>query len=337
MRIYVLITFLIIATTACKTNYDETLVINGLTMGTTYSIKIKTDNNHVNKIIIHDEIDKILSEINQSMSNYIKESELSIINISKTSDWQSVSDDLFTVINHANKISMKTEGAFDITIGPLVNLWGFGPNKVENKIPSADIIKSVKENTGFRKIFLDKSRKRILKSNANLYMDLSGIAKGFSLDKIALYLDKKGFENYLIEIGGELLAKGENADKKAWRIGIENPNNNGDTIEHTIQLNNMAMATSGDYKNYFEKDSIRYSHVIDPVTGKPIKHKLVSVTVLDYSAMNADALATGFMVLGPEKTLSLANRLKIPVYLIIKNNDDFEKKYNDYFAPFLSN
>ncbi len=336
MRIFTLIIFPITITTACLPNYDEILVINGLTMGTTYSIKIKASNN-INKIIIKDEVDKILSEINQSMSTYIKESELSMINSPETRDWQPVSDDLFTVINHAKKISAKTDGAFDITIGPLVNLWGFGPNNVRNKIPSADVIKLAKENTGFQKIFLDEAHKRILKSNANLYIDLSGIAKGFSMDKIALYLNKKGFKNYLIEVGGELLAKGVNADNKVWQIGIESPNNNFNTIEDIVQLNNMAMATSGDYKKYFEKDNIRYSHIIDPETGKPIKHKLVSVTVLDYSAMNADALATAFLVLGPEKTLLLAKKLKVPVYLIVKNENRFEKKYNDYFIPFISN
>ena len=216
-------------------------------------------------------------------------------------------------------------------------------NKVYNDLFSLDDelemghIKLAKENTGFQKIFLDEAHKRILKSNANLYIDLSGIAKGFSMDKIALYLNKKGFKNYLIEVGGELLAKGVNADNKVWQIGIESPNNNDNTIEDIVQLNNMAMATSGDYKKYFEKDNIRYSHIIDPETGKPIKHKLVSVTVLDYSAMNADALATAFSVLGPEKTLLLAKKLKVPVYLIIKNDGHFEKKYNDYFVPFLSN
>ena len=336
MRIFALITFLIVASTACQQNSDEILVINGLSMGTTYTIKVRINNN-TDKVNIHDDIEEILSEINQSMSNYIKESELSMINLSGRSDWQSVSDNLFTVINHAKNIHVKTEGAFDITVGPLVNLWGFGPNIVENKIPSDEMIESIKENTGFEKIFLDETHKRILKSNPNLYIDLSGIAKGFSIDKIALYLDKKGFNNYLIEIGGELLAKGKNADKKVWQIGIENPNNDNEAINHIISLNNIAMATSGDYKNYFEKDNVRYSHIIDPITGKPIKHKLISVTVLDYSAMSADALATGFMVLGPEKTLLLANKLKIPVYLIIKNDDYFEKKYNDYFLPFLSN
>ena len=337
MRISVLIISLIITITACRHNYSEILEINGLTMGTTYSIKIKTDNGYADKKRIRSDIEDILSGINQSMSTYTKESELSIINFSKTSDWQSVSKDLFTIIDDANKISIKTEGAFDITIGPLVNLWGFGPDKVENRIPSDQIIESVKENTGFQKILLDKLNKKILKSNPNLYMDLSGIAKGFAVNKIALYLDKKGFKNYLIEIGGELMGKGRNKDKEIWQIGIENPNSNSDTIRHIVQLKNMAMATSGNYKKYFEKDGIRYSHTINPVTGKPIKHKLASVTVLDYSATNADALATAFMVLGPEKALLLANSLKIPIYLIIKNDEYFEEKYNDYFAPFISN
>ena len=178
---------------------------------------------------------------------------------------------------------------------------------------------------------------KIFKSNPNLYIDLSSIAKGFAVDKIALYLDKKKFKNYLIEIGGEIIAKGENAEKKVWQIGIENPNANNEIIKHTIRLNNMAMATSGNYKNYFKKNDINYSHIIDPATGRPVEHKLASVTVLNHSAMNADALATGFMVLGPEKTLSLANNLKIPIYLIIKNDKYFEEKYNDYFAPFISN
>jgi thiamine biosynthesis lipoprotein len=176
----------------------------------------------------------------------------------------------------------------------------------------------------------------ISKLDPNLHIDLSGIAKGFAVDKIARYLDKCGFKNYLVEIGGELIGKGLNKDKEIWQIGIDNPNNNSDRIKRIIQLEDMAMATSGNYMNYFEKDGIRYSHTINPVTGRPIKHKLASVTVLDSSTMNADALATAFMVLGPEKALSLANNLEIALYLIIKNGERFEEKYNDYFMPYLS-
>ena len=336
MRIFILTIFLIISISACQKTSYEILVLNGLTMGTTYSVKINTDNAFVEKNKISNDIDEILSEINQSMSTYIKESELSNINYSTISDWQSISDDLFEVINHAINVSLKTNGAFDITIAPLVNLWGFGPDKLQNKIPTDEIIELTKKNTGYKKISIDKSLKMISKLEPNLHIDLSGIAKGFAVDKIARYLDKCGFKNYLVEIGGELIGKGLNKDKEIWQIGIDNPNNNSDRIKRIIQLEDMAMATSGNYMNYFEKDGIRYSHTINPVTGRPIKHKLASVTVLDSSTMNADALATAFMVLGPEKALSLANNLEIALYLIIKNGERFEEKYNDYFMPYLS-
>ena len=336
MRIFILIIFLIIGVSACQQTNYEILVLNGLTMGTTYSVKINADNAFVEKNQISDDIDEILSEINQSMSTYIKESELSNINFSTISDWQSLSDDLFEVIDHAINVSLKTNGAFDITIAPLVNLWGFGPDKLQNKIPTDEIIELTKQNTGYKKISIDKSLKKISKLDPNLHIDLSGIAKGFAVDKIARYLDKRGFKNYLVEIGGELIGKGLNKDNEIWQIGIENPDNNSDTIKRIIQLKDMAMATSGNYMNYFEKDGVRYSHTINPVTGKPIKHKLASVTVLDNSAMNADALATAFMVLGSEKALSLANNLEIAVYLIIKDGKSFEEKYNDYFIPYLS-
>ena len=336
MRIFVLIIFLIIGVSACQQTNYEILALNGLTMGTTYSVKINADNAFVEKNQISDDIDEILSEINQSMSTYIKESELSNINFSTISDWQSISDDLFEVIDHAINVSLKTNGAFDITIAPLVNLWGFGPDKFQNKIPTDEIIELTKKNTGYKKISIDKSLKKISKLDPNLHIDLSGIAKGFAVDKIARYLDKRGFKNYLVEIGGELIGKGLNKDNEIWQIGIEDPNNNNDTIKRIIRLKDMAMATSGNYMNYFEKDGVRYSHTINPVTGKPIKHKLASVTVLDNSAMNADALATAFMVLGSEKALSLANNLEIAIYLIIKDGKRFEEKYNDYFIPYLS-
>ena len=336
MRIFVLIIFLIIGVSACQQTNYEILVLNGLTMGTTYSVKINADNAFVEKNQISDDIDEILSEINQSMSTYIKESELSNINFSTVSDWQSISDDLFEVIDHAINVSLKTNGAFDITIAPLVNLWGFGPDKLQNKIPTDEIIELTKKNTGYKKISIDKSLKKISKLDPNLHIDLSGIAKGFAVDKIARYLDKRGFKNYLVEIGGELIGKGLNKDNEIWQIGIENPDNNSDTIKRIIQLKDMAMATSGNYMNYFEKDGVRYSHTINPVTGKPIKHKLASVTVLDNSAMNADALATAFMVLGSEKALSLADNLEIAVHLIIKEGKHFEERYNDYFIAYLS-
>jgi len=318
---------------ACQNNNYKILLINGLTMGTTYSIKIKTADAVVNQEKIRADIEKILLEINQKMSTYIVDSELSVINFSNSLDSNLISDDLFKVISHANTISKTTNGAFDITVGPLVNLWGFGPNKSENKIPSNEEIELIKKNIGYKKIYLNKETTSIKKLHPDLYVDLSGIAKGFAVDKIALYLNSYNLENYLVEIGGELIAKGTNEDNEVWQIGIENPNNN---LVKIIGLKDIAMATSGDYRNYFEKNGVRYSHTINPNTGKPIKHKLASVTVLDKTAMNADALATAFMVLGPAKTIELANELKIGVYLIIKNDENFYEEYNEYFEPFIS-
>jgi thiamine biosynthesis lipoprotein len=332
MRILIII-FLMIGIGACQSNNYKILLINGLTMGTTYSIKIKTANAVVNKEKIRADIEKILLEINQKMSTYIVDSELSVINFSNSLDSNLISDDLFKVISHANTISKTTNGAFDITVGPLVNLWGFGPNKSENKIPSNEEIELIKKNIGYKKIYLNKETTSIKKLHPDLYVDLSGIAKGFAVDKIALYLNSYNLENYLVEIGGELIAKGTNEDNEVWQIGIENPNNN---LAKIIGLKDIAMATSGDYRNYFEKNGVRYSHTINPNTGKPIKHKLASVTVLDKTAMNADALATAFMVLGPAKTIELANELKIGVYLIIKNDENFYEEYNEYFEPFIS-
>ncbi len=332
MRILIII-FLMIGTGACQNNNYKIVLINGFTMGTTYSIKIKTADAVVNQEKIRADIEKILLEINQKMSTYIVDSELSVINFSNSLDSNLISDDLFKVISHANTISKTTNGAFDITVGPLVNLWGFGPNKSENKIPSNEEIELIKKNIGYKKIYLNKETTSIKKLHPDLYVDLSGIAKGFAVDKIALYLNSYNLENYLVEIGGELIAKGTNEDNEVWQIGIENPNNN---LAKIIGLKDIAMATSGDYRNYFEKNGVRYSHTINPNTGKPIKHKLASVTVLDKTAMNADALATAFMVLGPAKTIELANELKIGVYLIIKNDENFYEEYNEYFEPFIS-
>ena len=332
MRILIII-FLMIGTGACQNNNYKIVLINGFTMGTTYSIKIKTADTVVNQEKIRAGIEKILLEINQKMSTYIVDSELSVINFSNSLDSNLISDDLFKVISHANTISKTTNGAFDITVGPLVNLWGFGPNKSENKIPPNEEIELIKKNIGYKKIYLNKETTSIKKLHPDLYVDLSGIAKGFAVDKIALYLNSYNLENYLVEIGGELIAKGTNEDNEVWQIGIENPNNN---LAKIIGLKDIAMATSGDYRNYFEKNGVRYSHTINPNTGKPIKHKLASVTVLDKTAMNADALATAFMVLGPAKTIELANELKIGVYLIIKNDENFYEEYNEYFEPFIS-
>ncbi len=335
MRALLPILLLICINSACQRAPDKVFTLTGLTMGTTYSVKLIPHDSIIDKHEIHAGIEQILADVNQSMSTYIPDSELSLLNQANVSDWQNLSDDLYSVIEHANNVSVITNGAFDITVGPLVNLWGFGPDPFTQEIPDESIIQATKQHTGYEKIVIDLLSNRISKSDPNIYIDLSGIAKGFAVDKIALYLDKNNITHYLIEIGGELIGKGLNANQQAWQIGIEQAKSLERSVQRIVSLNNMAMATSGDYRNYFEKDDVRYSHTINPTTGSPINHNLASVTVLDKSTMHADALATAFMVLGTEKTLALANQLGIAVYTLSKSETGFEERYNDYFKPYL--
>ena len=337
MRNIFLIAILLTSLCACQSSNKDLITINGLTMGTSYSIKIVPNGNVLDRNTVHTNIEKILADINQSMSTYINDSELSLFNQSRITDWQVVSADLYRVIQHGNHVSTISSGAFDITVGPLVNLWGFGPDPYTRDIPSDAIIQSIKQHTGFKKLDFDATTQRISKSDPVVTIDLSGIAKGFAVDKIAQYLNGLGIEDYLVEIGGELIGKGTNAKQQAWQIGIEQAKPLERAVQRIVNLDNIAMATSGDYRNYFEKDGVRYSHTINPVTGKPIIHTLAAVTVLHSSAMHADALATAFMVSGPEKSLTLANEIGVALYMIIKTNVGFEERYNKSFKPYLTN
>ncbi|MCG8379285.1 MAG: FAD:protein FMN transferase [Proteobacteria bacterium] len=329
------IVILLALISACQSQNNDLITINGLTMGTTYTVKLKQEDASPGKDRIHTDIEAILGNINNSMSTYIKDSELSRLNHSNLTDCQAISDDLYTVIEHAIEVSELSDGAFDVTVGPLVNLWGFGPDPFDLEVPADHEIALIKNQVGYEKINLNSTGKRISKSDPRIYIDLSGIAKGYAVDKIAAHLDKFNIQHYLVDIGGEIIARGTNNQQQVWQIGIEQADSTTRLVQRIIGLDNIAMATSGDYRNYFEKDGVRYSHTINPVTGKPIIHSLASVTVLDRTTMHADALATAFMVLGPDKTLTIANKLKIPVFMIVKTNNGFEEKYNDYFKPYF--
>lgn len=331
-----LIIILLTSLCACQNLNKELMVINGLTMGTSYSIKIVLNGIALDKNTVHRNIEKILADINQAMSTYIDDSELSLFNQSRTTDWQVLSADLYRVIEHGNQLSLISNGAFDITVGPLVNLWGFGPAPYTRDTPSDSVIQSIKQHTGYEKLDFDESSHRISKSDPVVTIDLAGIAKGFAIDKIAQYLDEWGVTDYLVEIGGELIGKGTNAKQQAWQIGIEQANPLKRSVQRIVSLDNIAMASSGDYRNYFEKYGIRYSHTINPLTGSPITHTLAAVTVLHSSAMHADALATAFMVSGPEKSLALANDIGVALFMIIKTNSGFEERYNEHFQPYLT-
>lgn len=292
-------------------------------MGTTYTIKIPVVDTEIDRVMIATGVNHRLEKINSQMSTYKKTSTLSIFNQSKTQDWQEISTELYTVIEEALRINTLSHGAFDITAGPVINLWGFGPKIRLNIVPEQSTIQAALTEVGSQYIHIRKPPAAIKKDKPNLYIDLSAIAKGYAVDVIATYFDSLNINHYMVEIGGEIKAKGFNPNNEIWHIGIEKPLSTEHSVQTIISLNNTSMATSGDYRNYFVADGIRYSHTINPSTGKPITHKLASVTVLHPSSMTADAMATALLVLGPESGLELATKENLAAIFILRDQNKF--------------
>ncbi len=308
----------------------------GLTMGTTYSVMINAATLPLSRQQLQVRFDAILNRVNMEMSSYLPESELSRINNTDSTDWLSVSASLMRVLQAARELSRLTGGAFDVSVGPLVNLWGFGPQQ-DFTVPEEEQIDTALRLVGYQKLQLDPAASNLKKAAAGMYIDLSAIAKGYGVDEIADYLDGLQLDNHLVEIGGEIRARGVNDKQVAWQIGIEQPVGGQRGVRKIIKLENIAMATSGDYRNFFEKDGIRYSHAIDPRTGHPVTHGLVSVTVLHPSTMLADAWATGLLVLGPERGLELARQNGLAAYFIIHNDAGFREESTPAFKPYFVN
>ena len=303
-------------------------------MGTTFQVKITGDEVALDARVLGREIAARLEEVNRQMSTYRDDSEISRFNRSRSTDWIRVSPDFVRVLRVAQKISTWSEGAFDVTVGPLVNLWGFGPNAIPDRVPSPDSIAARKARVGYEKIRVDRSASAIEKEIASVSCDLSAIAKGFGVDRVASYLDSLGIDRYFIEIGGELRTKGRNHLGRRWRVGIASPAEPG-ALQKVLALDDMAMATSGDYHNYFERDGIRYSHTIDPRTGHPIAHALASVSVVHPSCLYADALATAIQVMGPEKGFAFAEARGLAAFMIVRQGDGFEEKMTAQFEKLI--
>ncbi len=310
----------------------ELVSVSGPTMGTTYTVKFYTTEDYESSWRVKENIDELLLKVNKSMSTYDPQSELSLFNKSPSQKVTKISDELAFVIDKALLISAMTSGEYDVTVGPLVNLWGFGPGKIEDNVPSDASILEAKRNVGYQ--YLSLKNAELVKSR-DIYVDLSSIAKGYGVDVLAEYLDTKGITSYLVEVGGEIKAKGVKPDESPWRVAIESPIGGLNMAEKVLSLNNAAMATSGDYRNYFEKNGVRYSHTISPTTGKPITHRLASVSVIADSATMADGLSTAISVLGPELGYEFAQENGIAAYLIMKTDSGFESKHSDSFNAYL--
>ena len=309
---------LLTAVNACS-DRTELTVLRGHTMGTTYTVKIpKQMEAHAVKSL-KTRIDALLACINSTMSTYDRESELSKLNRHAADRLIELSDALYEVLDIARMVYLETSGAFDVTVGSLVNLWGFGPDQGAAGMPSPEEIDATQAFVGFELIELNAAP-TLAKRHDRVYIDLSAIGKGYGVDRVADLLENDGFDNFMVEIGGEIRLRGVNADGEAWHIAVEQPLGRRTIAETVLHLSDTALASSGDYRNFREVGGARYGHTIDPRTGYPISHNLVAVTVLHDKAVWADAYATALMVLGPQSGPNLATRLGIAARFSIRDD-----------------
>ena len=307
------------------------VAFSGATMGTSYTVKLAGLPADVYLDELRDEVAQTLAGIDGRMSTYRPDSEISRLNRFQRVEWFPVSEETALVIDEALRIGQLTGGAFDVTVGPLVDLWNFGPGdnqgqdgKDQDKtVPTADALSLARSRTGCNNLEVRLSPPAVRKRLAGLRVDLSGVAKGYAVDRVAEHIESRGVTSYMVEVGGEIKTKGHKRSGRPWQIAVESPSDDSRTVQKVIPLTDSAMATSGDYRNYFEKDGVRYSHIIDPRSGYPVSHRMASATVVDASCMRADALATALMVLGPEEGLELAAREELPVLLLMKSDTGF--------------
>ena len=312
----------------------ETSRYSGSIMGTYYKLSFVADKDQINDSgVVHQMALSIMQQVNQQMSTYLENSELSLLNKSSSVAWQPVSKQLFDVLFAASTIADLTDGAFDITVAPIVNEWGFGPEIKQARVLTANEINHFSNFIGIDKFSLDANN-GVRKHHANVGFDLSAIAKGYAVDQVAEYLLAQNIQNFLIDIGGELRAKGVNEDNKPWQVAIEKPNILGG-LQQIIALRDAAIATSGDYRNFVEIDGSKYSHAFDPRELKPVQHKLASASVIAKDAMLADALATSLMVMGEKQAYDFAIANNLAAYLIIRDENQYKIRFTEQFKPYL--
>ncbi len=308
--------------------------LSGRTMGTSWSVSYLPGSDSPPNEQLQQGAAAALEEINSSMSTYRPKSEISRLNREDPGKWFEVSADFFEVLEAALAIGAASEGAYDVTVGPLVDRLGFGPGHKLDNVPRDSEIQALLKIVGQGKLQLDPSRPAVLKA-AELSLDFSSIAKGYGVDKVAEYLKTQHVGNFMVEVGGELRLSGQSGRGDDWRIAIEQPDGGVQNVARTIALTDTAVATSGDYRNYFELDGKRYSHSIDPRTGHPIEHDLVSVTVVHPSAMIADGWATALAVLGSVRAMEVAREQALAVYFIRREGEGFSSSHSDAFAKYL--
>lgn len=309
---------------------SERVVLRGATMGTTWSL-VYRDTGQVGREALRELIETELVAINAVLSTYLPASEISLLNGTEGLVEVVLSEHFATVLDAALAIGQRTGGAYDVTVGPLVDLWGFGAGEYRGEVPAAASIDAARAAVGQDRLSWDVASRRLVRP-AGMRIDLSSIAKGYAVDRLSDLVAERGIDDALVEIGGELRARGERPEGGPWRLAVESPAPELARFVEALSLSDdVAVATSGDYRNYFEVDGRRYSHLVDPRTGYPVDHELVSVTVVAASCMEADGLATALIVLGLEEGLALARADGIAAHFVTRDGDDLAVHYTQQF------
>ena len=328
----------LVALAACEpAPPDPTVRLAGSTMGTSYDLKLVPTPGQVIPVGLKTRADELLARVNQQMSTYDPNSELSRFNRNPSTDWIAVSPELLYVVAEGLRISEFTGGAFDITVGPLVNLWGFGPEPRRDQVPSDQAIAQARERVGYRRLHARAEPPALKKDRADLYVDLSALAKGYGVDQLAALVEASSINNYLVSISGDLRAKGHNGQGQPWTVAIEQPVPGQRSVERLIRIGDHGVSTAGDYRNFFEQNGQRYSHIINPRTGRPVPQTLVSVTVISDLDMEADATDTALMAAGSDFGFQLATDHHLAAFFILVGPDgnSFQERYTPEFEPFL--
>ena len=322
--------------TACG-NEPETLDLRGRTMGTSYSVRIVAPpgDSPVALEALRQRVAARLEELDNLFSTYRPDSEVSRFNAQPGVEWFGVSPDFLAVLEQSVSVGRITGGAFDATVGPLVELWGFGAGETSERIPDPEEVGRLLQATGSGHLQWRESPPAVRRTRPGVRLDFSAIAKGYAVDRIWELLSEAGLQDYLVEVGGEVRTRGRPADGRDWSIGIENPDGTG--VAEAVPLRDAAIATSGDYRNFFEHGGRRYSHVIDPRAGWPVAHDLASVTVVSPTAAGADALATALLVLGPVAGMELAERDGIPALLAVRTEEGLVVMRSSAYQAFIGN
>ena len=299
---------------------DSMESFGGPTMGSSYSIKYVRHAGLPGVAQVQPEVEQILTDIDRQMSTYRHDSDIERFNALPANSCQTMPAAVLELVRVGEQLSSQSEGSYDLTVEPLMNLWGFGPQGREEKVPSAAALAETLQRVGYRHLRIDGDR---LCKDAPVEVDFNSIAAGYAVDTIAARLEAMGIHDYLAEATGELKARGSKLDGSAWRIALEEPRDDQQVVERIIQVDGYGVSTSGDYRNYFQQDGRRYSHTFDARSGAPVLHNLASVTVIDPRTVMADGLSTLLLILGPEKAWDFAEKHQIGAFFVIRADTGF--------------